>query len=258
MGNEVTVEDKSQKAEEVSVLLDDKGNPIPKQEEKKPENVYVRPEDLEPIRKGQNYTSAALRKIQEDFAKLNERLTAPPPKQEPPTDEWDVKLQKDWKGTVKELAREEAKAMREAERAEEFAKAESARARQTLEENKLNVIKRHPELEDENSEKATIFKQIVQERPEYLSNPFGPVLAMRDMEDRLREKGILDEPVKRQVEKEVVRQTRTNAAGVKSSTTPSSNRIVLSKDEQIYCDRNGIKYENYAKMKQAGNSGVEA
>lgn len=252
---EVKVEEKNQPEElsNVQVNLDEKNQPIIP-EKPKDEPKYVRVEDLEAINKAINNTRGwNERKISNLEAKIDQLLKGnqpaqPQPKSEPLT-EWEEKLQKDWKGTVEELAdaRLEAKLKQREEQAR--IQAEQYRTSQLLEENKRKVLERHKELNDEGSQKAEIYRQVIQERPEYLTNPFGPVLAMRDMEDRLREQGHVDEVVKPIVQKEVARQVRTNGTSVaKGSSNPSGQKTVtLTRDQKDFCDANGIKYENFAK-----------
>lgn len=246
-------ESKGQPKEELSnvqVNLDEKNEPI-QPEKPKDEPKYVRVEDLERINQAINNTRGwNERKVASLEQKIDQLLKGNQPQQksEPPT-EWDEKLQKNWKGTVEELA--DARLEQKLKEREEKSKIEQEQVRITnlLEQNKISVLKKHPELSEGGSQKAEIYQQVIQERPEYLNNPFGPVLAMRDMEDKLREQGIYDEPTKQAVQKEVVRQARTNGAGIpKGSANPSASKtITLTKEQKEFCDANGLKYESYGK-----------
>lgn len=247
-------ETKGQPKEELSnvqVNLDEQNQPIIP-EKPKDEPKYVRVEDLEAINKAINNTRGwNERKIGNLEAKIDQLLRGNQPaavKSDKPT-EWDEKLQKDWKGTVDEIAdaRVEAKLREREEQANR--QAEIFRENQLRDDNKRKVLERHKELSDENSPKADIFRQVVQEHPEYLTNPFGPVLAMRDMEDRLRENGYVDDSVRPMVNKEVARQIRTNGTSIaKGNTNPSGQKtITLSKEQKEYCDTHNVKYEEYAK-----------
>lgn len=241
----------SKEADEVVVELDEKNEAVkaPVKEEPK----YVRPEDLnEALRKSNAAFFAEQRKLQ---ARLDEiaRQTAPktPAETEKPADEWDKKIQEDWKGTVRELARIEAADLRKKERAEEDAQREQTNRMNLLESNKKKVLEKYPDINEPGSERAVAFESILRKNPEYLSNPFGPVLAMRDLEDEMRQNGAIDEPTRQVVQKEVQRVARTNGTSLPAGSSAAGNqKITLSKDEKEFCDHNNIKYENYAKNKK--------
>lgn len=241
--------DKKEELSEIKVNLDENNKPIV--EEKKEEPKYVTVEELQKLNQAINNTREYTnRKQAEILAELKElRKPAQPaqPKAEPT--EWDEKLQKNWKGTVEELADTRVKEILRQEKEQARMDAERARSFQLLEDNKRKVLERHKELNDDGSDKANIYKQVLSEHPEYLQNPFGPVLAMRDMEDRLKETGFVDEPTKRVVEKEVIRQTRANGGAIpKGSSNPNGSKTVtLTKEAKEFCDIHGIKYENYGK-----------
>lgn len=248
-------ETKNQPKEELSnvqIKLDENNQPI-NTEKPKDEPKYVRVEDLEAINKAINNTRGwNERKISNLESKIDQLLKgaqSPIQKTDTPVTEWDEKLQKNWKGTVEELAdaRVDAK-MRERE---ERSRQENERVANAnlLESNKISVLKRHKELNDETSQKAEVYRQVIQEHPEYLSNVFGPVLAMRDMEEKLRESGYVDDTVRPIVDKEVARQVRTNGSAVaKGNSNPSSSKtITLTKDQKEFCDANNLKYQEYAK-----------
>lgn len=238
----------------------DENNELIKPIQKKPEEPrYVRLEDLEILRKSQNYTSTALRKIEEKLDRLTSIPQSPQVPPKPPT-EWDEKVQKDWKGTVEELAEIKFQEIMKKKEDEIRSQEEWRRNTALLEDNKKKVLERHKDLVDETSQKAKVYQEVINNHPEYLSNPFGPVLAMRDMEDQLRESGVLDEPTQKVIEKEISRQARASASIIPSASRGVSNKVVLSKDDREYCDHNGIKYETYARMKQMTNQngGVEA
>ncbi len=249
-------ESKNQPKEELSnvqVNLDDKNEPI-LPEKSKDEPKYVRVEDLERINQAINNTREWNgRKVASLEQKIDQLLKGGQqqiqPKSDTPVTEWDQKLQKDWKGTVEELAEQRVQKILLAQKEQSRVEQEQIKVSNLLENNKVAVIKKHPELNDEGSQKADIYRQIIQERQEYLNNPFGPVLAMRDMEDRLREQGVYDEPVRQAVNKEVARQARTNSSAVaKGSANPSAQKtITLTKEQKEFCDANNLKYESYAK-----------
>lgn len=254
---EVVPDEKLQeKPSEITVQLDDNNQPI-KQEEKKEEPKYVTADALnasltEAIKKATAPLYYEMRKGRE------QQPTQPVIKKEEPVDEWDKKLQTNWRGTVEELAEAKFNKMMEVQAQKQAAEYQRQQTSQLLENNKTQVLKKHTELNDETSQKAEIYRQVLQERPEYLSNPFGPVLAMRDMEDRLRDLGVVDNSTRQVVDKEVARQTRTNGGVIpKGSTVQSKNSVTLSKDQKEFCDANGIKYENFAKYSRMQTTSKE-
>lgn len=260
---------------DVSVEFNDKNEPIKKEEPKKPEAAAFTPEilanhKLELEKKLNSHFYSQRKKDEELDRKLNEisqRLAgAVVPKQAGPETEWDKKVQTNWKGTVEELAdaRAEAKykefrAREDAERNTQFEQQRVANLRQ---DNIKKALGRHPELDDNTTEKAQIYRGILEKNPQYLADPSGPILAMRDMEDELREQGkMVDTATQRIVEKEVVRQSRAAASQAPAGGAKSkSNVIVLTKDEKEFCDNHNLKYESYARSKRmiGQKEGVEA
>ena len=256
-----TIEDDKKNQGDVTIELDDRGEvvkPPVKEEKKPPVEEYVRKDELEKERRRIAYE--VRRAADEDIRKMKaeldavklERSRATQPTA--PVTEWDKKVQENWKGTVEELAdlRAEKKfnELMEKQEVARVQREEYNKAVKLMNDNKEQVLKRHPELMDETSEKAQILRRVVEMNPAYGSNPYGPVLAMRDMEDELRGRGIvIDEPTKHIVDKEVARQTRTNATSVRAGAAASGNKIVLTKEERDLCDHNGWKYESYAASK---------
>jgi hypothetical protein len=263
---EIKVQNEPQQ-KEVSIEIDDKGEVIKQEPPKKEEPKYVRVEDLESIRKAQNASFYRSRQIEDrinEIAKsLEENRSAQVTLRDNKNsdDPWEKKLQENWKGTVEELAELKFRELEQRREQERLVQAERERKSNLLNENKKKVIERHPELFDEESEKAAIYKQVLESNKDYLTDPFGPVLAMRDMEDALREQGKWVDPVtKNIVDREVSRQARTGAGQLPNGThRASATKHVLSKDDKEFCDQNGINYESYLKSKYAANrGGVEA
>lgn len=241
--------------DEVTVKLDEHGNPL--KEESKPEGTgekqYVTHEQLEDIRKQLNGLSYIGRKFGEVDATLK-KLTQTTPQSRVPsatdsTDPDDVLLEKDWKAAVRKQARVEAEAILEERK--RFSEQESAatESRNRLENAKKHVIEKYPEILKNETEISQRYTSIINEHPEYLQNDFGPILAMRDMEDKLRSEGRLDEFTKKAVETEVQRRARADATSTtRSSTSKQVKTITLTAEQKAAADSMGIKYENYAKM----------
>lgn len=250
---------------DVSVEFNDAGEPVKKEEVKKPESSAL-PDNFQKyqaeIDKKLNASFYGQRKIEEQLKQIAERLTPPPAKEAAaPADEWEQKVQKDWKGTVQELAEKRFVELQTKQAELNRVKTREADENNIREQGKRTVIERYPDLNDETSEKAQIYRKVVMENPDYLTNPRGPILAMRDMEERLREEGkFIDEPTKKFVEKEVVRQARANASAPPSGVRSKANVVILSKEEKEFCDNHGLKYESYAKSKRmtSASQGVEA
>lgn len=267
---EVIVDDKEVKdtPSNVEIHLDENNQPI-KKEAPKDEPKYVRLEDIDRISKavenGRSWTTRKVSSLEEKMDRIISGLQQPPKPITPavPADEWEEKLQKNWKGTVEELADARAEAkykqFREKEIEQDRIVAEDRKNNQLREDNKRKVVDRHKELNDETSQKSELFRQVISEHPEYLPNPFGPVLAMRDMEDKLRELGVVDDNTRPLVDKEVARQVRTSGGAVpRGNPNAPSNKVVLTKDEKDFCDQQGLKYEIYAKNKKLTNQGVSS
>ncbi len=262
MPKELIPDEKQEKQEELSnvtVQLDDKGQPL-KQEEKKEDPKYVTAEILsatiaDALKKATAPLYYELRKGRSEVTPVQNIQAQPKPE---PT-EWDNKLQKDWKGTVDELADQRfEKKWKEREEAQRV-EIENQKTKALLEANKKSVLDKHQELNDDGSQKAQIYRQIMQERPDYLANSYGPILVMREMEDRLRDMGVVDSPTQKVVEKEVNRLVRTNAGGIpKGAPVNNGKSITLTKEQKEFCDANNIKYESYARFsKMQSQTGVE-
>jgi hypothetical protein len=247
MSPEITVEDiqNPNKVEDVK--------PEPKAKESS-EAQYVRMEELDKIQKQLNGLSYMGRKMDE----LSKKFDNWSPQPQQPTmvtkdedkDEYDKLVEKDWKAAVRKLAKEEAETLRAIEREAEAKKRMEVQQLTLLEQSKKTVIDRYPQLNDESSEISQKYREVVQKHPEYLSNEFGPELAMRSMEDELRNEGRIDEFSKKIVDKEVDRRTRVGATAVPRAASPNSNKSILTKEDKDFCDFNGIKYDAFLKNKK--------
>ena len=166
-------------------------------------------------------------------------------------DEIDKLAQKDWKAAVKKLALEEAQ--RHLQETIQFrGQQETEMLRQQVVEKSRNfVLSQYPQLADESSDERKVFNQVWNENPTLWNNPEGHRLAMYEMEERIRAMGRTPKRVKYEVDKEVKRQLRANISQVSGNGGPSSNKYVLTKEQQEVCDQLGIKYEDYAKTARA-------
>ena len=167
-------------------------------------------------------------------------------------DNYDELLEKgDWRTPITSLARditrEELQKAIQIQREEETKRQSEANKVTALESSKKKVLDRYPDLADSNSDLSTRYMTVLNSHQEYLTNEYGPLLAMRDMEDELRNEGRLDEYSKKAVDKEVERRARTQASVLPRVTRSSPKTIVLSREQKEYCDHNNMDYAEYAK-----------
>ena len=206
------------------------------------EPKYVRLEDLDKINQALNNTREYNnRKLQEINEKL-ERLIPKAPEQKP--DDLDELVQKDWKAGVTEVTRR----VLSEERNRVATQTESQRVSQILEESKRKVMEKHKELEDVNHPKTREFMKVIEENPDYKDNPRGPILAMYEMENRLKAHGNIevgDKPVP-----QPVKEARARASSVPAGTSAGTRTAYsLSKADLDFCRLNNINPENYKRFK---------
>lgn len=176
-------------------------------------------------------------------------------------DEIDRLAQTDWKAAVNKLAERKAREILDNEKVHIQEQQERLQVQNTMETNSQAVISKHPELNEEGSEKSEIFQSILSNNPRWRTSPDGPLLVMYEMENELRKRGYdIEGNVTQKVEKEVSRITRASASSLPSSRhTPSTNKIVLTREQREFCDQNGMSYEDYARTlsKSRGREGVQ-
>jgi len=174
-------------------------------------------------------------------------------------DKWDELAKKDWKKAVD---------LRSKIQAEEriAASTQTTEFNRVLEESKLAALKRHPELNDPNSEKSKIYRNIVVANPEYTNQKKGPLTAMYEMEDYMeRNMGYKrEEIVKAERQARADEASRYNRVQLTSTTghnISEGNRVVVSKDEMEFCKLQGIDPKVYAmnkkKLAASGKGGIQ-
>lgn len=174
-------------------------------------------------------------------------------------DKWDELAKKDWKKAVD---------LRSQIQAEEriAASSQTAEFNRVLEESKQEVLRRHPELNDPNSEKAKIFRNIVVANPEYTNQRKGPLNAMYEMEDYMEKNmGYKREDIvkaeRRAREEEAGRLNRVQLTSTTGHNISEGNKVVIAKDELEFCKLHGIDPKVYATNKQklakAGKGGIQ-
>lgn len=240
---------------------------------KKEEPQYVRIEDLQKLQKQFDGISKTIRyterlkdvptQIEELKRVVNSRFTSTAEKTEA-KDELDEMLEKgDWRTPVERLAEKKFQSlMQERDRAWQEDNARKQRL-SALEAEKKVVREKYPDIDDPDSEISQRYQKVIADKPQYLSSEFGPTLAMRDMEDDLRQEGRLDEFTKKAVEKEVLRQTRAGVGSLPRTTaSPNGSKIMLTKEQKEFCDSHNLKYQDYAKFvrhtQRSPKEGVEA
>ena len=206
-----------------------------------------------------------IQKMNREIEEMRQRVIVEPSstKQEVVTelDEIDKLAQTDWKAAVNKLAERKAREILDNEKVHIQEQQERMQVHNTMENNTQSVVTKHPELNEEGSEKSTIFQSILSNNPRWRTSPDGPLLVMYEMENELRKRGYdVEGNVSQKVEKEVNRITRASGTSLPSSRQAiSTNKIVLSREQREFCDQNGMSYEDYARTlsKSRGKEGVE-
>ncbi len=175
-------------------------------------------------------------------------------------DEIDKVAQTDWKKAVNMLAERKAREILDNEKVHIQEEQEKIGVQGIMEKNSQSVVAKHPELNEEGSEKSEIFQSILRDNPRWRTSPDGPLLVMYKMEDELKKRGYdVDGKVSEKVNNEVNRITRASSASLPSSRkTPYTNKIILTREQRDFCDQNGMSYEDYARTlsKSGGREGI--
>lgn len=208
------------------------------------EPKYVKMEELEKINQAINNTREYnTRKL----AEINEKLERLIPKApEPKGDELDELVQKDWKAGVREVTRQ---VLSERDQKTQV-QSEEQKVALILEQSKAKVMTKHPELSDPSSEKAKEFLKVLEENPDFRTNPRGPLLAAYEMEQRIKPSGnVENEPKEARVTTQD-RVVRGKGAGIPAGTSPArTSGYTLTKSDMYFCQHNGINPENFKKFK---------
>jgi len=201
-----------------------------------------------------------LTEVQTQIQEVAKPKPAPVDNGIPKTDaEWDALAEKDWKKAVDLRSNMNANQVVSQNK-------QAAKANETMELSKAKALQRHPELSDDDSEKSKIFLSILNNNPDYLNNPKGPIYAMRDMEEHM-------ETVLGYKHSDIVSAERTGAKreserqhrivlnkGGGKKTPGNKNTVTLSKDEAEFCKIQGLDPKEFAKNKQklskSGKEGV--
>lgn len=177
-------------------------------------------------------------------------------KQQQVLDEIDTIAQTDWKRAVR-MVNDQWYAEKKKEEQQQITVQSRIVEEQTkMLENLKVVASRYPELEtDPTSEKTQIFQSILEQNPDWKTNPLGPLLTMHEMEDELRKKGYAIDGAPKETESQ--RLQRVSSTGLPASKPVSSDKVVLTREQKAFCDENGMSYADYARtLKAGGKEGV--
>lgn len=173
--------------------------------------------------------------------------------------QWDDLAKKDWKKAVD---------LRSSIQAEDKIKntAHLSEFSRVMEDSKQRVLQRHPELNDPNSEKAKIYRNIVTANPEYTAQKKGPLMAMYEMEEYM-EKNMgykREDIVKAEIrarQDEANRRDRVTLTSTTGHHISEGNKVTLTKDEMEFCKLQGIDPKVYAtnkkKLESSGKGGIQ-
>lgn len=173
--------------------------------------------------------------------------------------EWDELAKRDWKVAVDLRSKLNAQSLLKQTQT-------TQKHEEVLAGSKQRVLKRHPELNDNSSEKTKVYLQILNDNPQYLTDPKGPIHAMRDMEEYMEETlGYKREDIikaeKRGKEKAEERHNRVALTSTHGRHTTKGRTVTLTKDELEFCKFNNVDPKKYAankhRLEKSGKGGIQ-
>lgn len=213
--------------------------PKPKEEPR-----YVRIEDLEKIHQAINNTRDYNNRQLQELTRRLESVTPKPISTGEP--DLDKIVQEDWKAGVELVAER----LIEKRLAKSQAETEANQVARILDESKQKVMDRHKELSDPESEKAKIFLKVLDENPDFKTNPRGPLLAAYEMENRLKTHDKVESETERVQKVSQVKEIRAKGASVPAGTPAGTKQgYAMTKQDMDFCRLNGINPENYKRFK---------
>ena len=178
-------------------------------------------------------------------------------------DEIDEIAQRDWKAGVKKVVETQIKdavkaALKERDDAD-MVNRRRENVESIVDNSKKQVLERYPEVEVDGSDYNRFYIQAINEEPDILSNPRGPYIAMKRMEELMEESGITPRSAKKIVDKEVNRLVRAGASSIVGRRPSSNGKITLTREQKEFCDHHKIPYDQFAKNLKASEAvgGVE-
>ncbi len=179
-------------------------------------------------------------------------------------DEIDEIAQRDWKAGVKKVVEtqitEAVTAALKKRDDEVSARTKREGVESLVENSKKQVLDRYPEVEVEGSDYNRFYIQAINEEPDILSNPRGPYIAMKRMEELMQDVGITPRATQKIVDKEANRLIRAGASSIVGRRPSSNGKITLTREQKEFCEHYKIPFDQYAKNLKADEArgGVEA
>lgn len=267
---DVIVEEAPPKLEEPGVTVDldkqDDGQPDPKLEQLKTDlRAELEKEFQNRIKPFINQAEQARRQAEQYRVQL-EQTTKKSAAPEQTQDELDKLVDSgNWKEAVTRLADQRATAIIQQREQQTRIEQEALARKQLLDSSISKVTTLYPELDehtgDPTSEVSKTFTRLMNQNPDLLSNSRGPEVVMHEMEREMVMAG--------QTPRSWQAAAKPNGApanrAAATTLTPSrqalpANKVVLTREQKAFCDRQGVKYEDYARIARTLDSagGVEA
>jgi len=220
-------------------IVDPNEEVVVEEETPAPPANYITKEDYEKQQHHWENQVAAGRRVTEKLNKQISDLTDRLPKPVEDTGDAEVDklnklVQKDWQEAVGYLVQKKLEATLAQNQVQAAEQQKQQASASVLEQCKSEVIQKYPDLNNENSDRAKKYMEIINKHPEYLQNVYGPRLAMRDMEDEM------GKPAPR------VNQS-TGYIPTGRPTSQSKGRTVLTRQQLDFCKHHNINPTDYAK-----------
>ena len=158
-----------------------------------------------------------------------------------------------WKSEIERLAEAKAEEKLKSWQSEQYNQTLVKQQQETLESSKRSVISKYPDLDPEAGNPDTpiskAYVSVLNEHPDWLTNPYGPQLAMYAMEEKLAKDSVpTGGPAK----------SRASITSLSPSrpTTTGGERVTLTREQKAFCDRHNMKYEDFIKTATALEQGA--
>lgn len=209
----------------------------------------------------ENFRHGAYR-VQDDLKKENDRLKQQAGLPKPSVDQKDpwagIENGQQWKAEIEKLAEEKAVQRLQVWQLEQQQQQVVQFQRNTQEASKSRVIAKYPDLHPDTGTVDSVvgkaYLNVLNEHPDWITNPYGPELAMYAMEEKLKAESTTTPaggPAKSRTAATSLQPSRPLASG--------GERYTLTREQKAFCDRHSIKYEEFLKNATALEQGaVEA
>ena len=196
-------------------------------------------------------------KLQREVEQLKTHVVKPVTPAPDAKDPWSgIENGQVWRAEIEKLATQKAHEIITQKAAEQSTQQYLHQQAQTLDTSKRAVIAKYPDLDPDAGNPDTVvskaYVSVIAEHPDWLTNPYGPTLAMYAMEEKLKTEANGAPSVgKSRIASASLPPSRQNA--------PATGRITLTREQKAFCDRHQMKYEDYIKTATALEQGaVEA